>query len=156
MPPQPTLLARTWPAVPAVPGAINLTSDQLTLLDILSIATAGATSAQTTLAQLQAFLLAPFRIPSRVVTSGATVTVADTDVGLLIDKASITTVDLGTPVLGRMIFIKDMGGNAETYNITLDAGSGKLINGQQTLVMNANFVTTMLIGMSDSQWGTLI
>lgn len=139
-----------------VPGAINLTADTLAGTDIISVATPGQPSAQATLDELRTFLIAPFQMPSRVVTTGATVTVEDTDVGLLIDKASITTVDLGTPFLGRMIFIKDKGGNAETYNITLDAGTGLLINGQQTLVMNANFSTTMLIGMSSSQWGTLV
>lgn len=157
---QPTLLARTWPTRPAVPGAINLTAAQLTLLDIFSIATAGATSAQTTLQQLQAFLfgVGPFAFPARVVTTAADAVFAATDVLLLVNLAAPAplAIALPTPSLGRVIGIKDMAGNFGTDAVTLDAGTGKLINGQQTLVSDANFATTLLIGMSSTAWGTLI
>ena len=96
--------------------------------------------------------------PCRVVLSDITSNFLPTDTGLLINKtvSGATTCDLPTPQLSKMIFVKDMKGDAETNNITLDAGSGNLINGLQTLVMNGNYGTTMLIGMSSTQWGTLI
>ncbi len=55
MPPQPSLLAPT-PLVTQVPGAQNLGISDLTLDDIVAIATAGSVSAQTTLEKLAAFL----------------------------------------------------------------------------------------------------
>ncbi len=123
-------------------------------------------SARAILNQIVAYILAqiPFpptsisTFPSRVVSANANSALASIDTGLLINKtiAGATSVALSAPFLSRMVFIKDMKGDAGTNNITLDAGSGKLINGQQTLVMNANFGTTMLIGMSATQWGTLI
>ena len=97
-------------------------------------------------------------LPCRVVLSNATSTLLPTDTGLLINKtiAGPTSVSLPTPVFQKLVFVKDMKGDAGTNNITLDAGGGNLINGQQTLVMNGNWGTTMLIGMSGTQWGTLI
>lgn len=102
-------------------------------------------------------------LPFRVVTSDANSNFLATDTVLLINKtvAGPTSVllpasPLLTAVYTRLIVVKDMKGDAGTNNITLDAGSGHLINGQQTLVMNANYGTTMLIGMSSTQWGTLI
>lgn len=102
-------------------------------------------------------------LPFRVVTSNADSNFLATDTVLLINKTvgGATSVVLpASPLLSatytRVIVIKDMKGDAGTNNITLDAGSGSLINGQQTLVMDANYGTTMLIGMSATQWGTLI
>lgn len=157
MPAQPRLLPQMTPGARA-PGAINLTPETLSGDDILRLTTVGAVSAQTTLTQLQLFFIAPFYMPARVVTTIAESEVEDTDVVLLINKtiASATSLVLPTPVLSRVLVIKDMAGNSESNNITLDAGSGKLINGLQTLVMNANYGTTMLIGMSATKWGTLI
>ena len=53
MPPQPPLMR-----IAAVPGAINLTVDDLALTDIVGIANGGPQIAQTTLEELQAFFVA--------------------------------------------------------------------------------------------------
>lgn len=156
MPPQGRALVLPSLLRAAVPGAINLTADQLDGSFIVKIDSEGIPSQQTTLAQLQAFFMSPFTMPARVVTSGTTLTVTSTDVAILINKASVTTITLPTPSLGRILIFKDMAGNWGTYTNTLDAGAGKTINGAQTLDMNANYETTMLIGMSATQWGTLI
>lgn len=139
-------------------GAMNPLLGGLELSDIFLVTNPGAVSAQRTLAQLQALLMAPFIMSARVVLTNAAAVFAATDVALLINKtvAGATPITLPTPALSRAILIKDMKGDAGTNNITLDAGTGKTINGLQTLVMDANYGTTMLIGMSDSQWGTLI
>lgn len=119
-------------------------------------------SVQISVAQILANLpFPPFAfttLPCRVVTADAFSGFLPTDTGLLINKtvAGPTTCMLPTPMLSKLVMIKDMKGDAGTNSITLDAGSGNLINGQQTLVMNANYETTMLIGMSSTQWGTLI
>lgn len=120
------------------------------------------TSVQITIAQIIA-LISPFSgaatsIPSRVVLTDATSNFGITDVALMINKTvpGATTVLLGTPSLGKLAIVKDMKGDSGTNAITIDAGSGNLINGLQTLVMNANYATTMLIGESATQWGTLI
>lgn len=145
--------------IAAISGALNLTADTLAGTDIIGVATPGQASAQTTLDALAEFLgITPFVVTARVVTSNALAGVESTDVALLINKVSpgATPISLPAGVLGRILIFKDMKGDAEANPITLDAGSGKLINGQQTLVMSANFATTILIGMSATQWGTLI
>jgi len=155
MPVQP----RTTQRIARVSGAINVGADDLVGTDIVGIATYATPSAQTTLqALLEFFGIVPFVLASRVVATISQAVVEDDDVALLINKTipSATAIALPTPALGRILIFKDMAGNCETYNITLDAGTGNLINGLQTLVMNANWSTTMLIGMSATQWGTLL
>lgn len=137
--------ASPFAALEAVQAGVSV---QISILQILALlpTSGGSTSL--------AFL------PCRIVTADANSNFLSTDTGLLINKtiAGATSCVLPSPpiTVGRMIFIKDMKGDAGTNNITLDAGSGNLINGQQTLVMDANYGTTMLIGMSSTQWGTLI
>ncbi len=157
MPAQPRPLPRIT-GVPLSPGAVNLTADELDYDDIIEIRNEGARKAQANLAELQAFFIAPFFLPARVVTLSADAVFVATDVLLLmdLDTPAPLTIDLPTPVLNRVIGIKDKAGNMGPYNITLDAGSGKLINGQRTLVNNADWGTTLLVGMSSTQWGTLI
>lgn len=147
------------PLVATRPGAINLTSIDLTLDDIITIVTGGAMGAQTTLRELQRFIGGTVTsIATRVIVSNAQLPMISSDVFLLINKtvAGATNVVLKTPAEGLICGVKDMKGDAGSNNITLDAGSGNLINGSQTLVMNANYGTTWLIGMSATQWGTLI
>jgi len=95
---------------------------------------------------------------SRVITAAGAVTMTSGDGALMINKTvgAATTVNLSAPTLGARVVIKDMKGDAGTNNITLDAGSGKVINGLQTLVMNANYGATYLIGMSSTAWGTIV
>lgn len=113
-----------------------------------------------TAGQADAFLQTtggPLFYPSRQITSDGQTTITSTDVGLLVNKTSITTFLIPAPTgSGRFLIFKDYAGNCSTFNITLDAGAGKFINGQQTLVMNGNYSTTMLIDMSSTKWGTLI
>jgi hypothetical protein len=144
--------------IPQAPGAIVLGEDDLTLDDLLEILNAGSVSAVATLRSLQAALFGPFVLPARVVLSDADAVFEATDVALLINKtvAGATPVTLPTPRLSRLVLVKDMKGDGATNNITLDAGAGKLINGQQTLVMNVDWATTVLLGMSATQWGTVI
>jgi hypothetical protein len=129
--------------------------------EVLAMVQAGV-SVQGTTGQILGLLPFPAigftSIPCRVVTANAQSNFLGTDTGLLINKtiAGATTCNLPTPALSKMILVKDMKGDAGTNNITLSAGGGNLINGQNTLVMNANYGTMMLIGMSSSQWGTLI
>ena len=154
MPAQPSLLR-----IPVVPGAVNLSADQLTLGDILRVDNGGPLAAQTTLEALAAFLgIVPFFLATRVVTQDSEAVITATDVALMIKKTigSATSLSLPTPSLGYVLIFKDMKGDSESNPITLDAGAGKLINGLQTLVMNANYATTILIGASATQWGTLI
>lgn len=137
-------------------GAIVATANQLSADDLVPI-NSGPVSVVTSLGALGEFLsVAPEA--ARVVDSGSTVTMTSADSALLINKTvgGATTVNLKTPALGLNVLIKDMKGDAGSNNITLDAGSGKLINGQQTLVMNANYSATLLIGMSATQWGTVV
>ncbi len=144
--------------LPQAPGAVVLSLSDLTANDLIAIINAGALNAVVELSVLQSYLFGPFNLPSRDVLTNATAVFAATDVMLLIDKtvAGATPITLPTPALNRVIGIKDKKGDAGSNNITLDAGTGKLINGQQTLVMNANYGTTLLLGMSDTVWGTLI
>lgn len=102
--------------------------------------------------------LGPFLLASRVAINDSQTTITATDVALLINKTvgSATAITLPTPTLGRVLIIKDMKGDSGTNAITLDAGAAKFINGLQTLVMNANYAATMVIGESATQWGTLI
>ena len=44
-----------------------------------------------------------------------------------------------------IIYVKDGGGNANTYNITITTPDGKLIDGSSTYVMNIAYQNTMLI-----------
>lgn len=147
------------PGIVRYPGVLNLTLADLSLADKIAIINAGPLAAVTTLEILQQFIAGTVSsIPSRVIVSNAQLPMTDADIFLLINKtiASATNVVLKTPSLGAICGVKDMKGDAASNNITLDAGSGLLINGSQTLTMNANYATTWLIGMSDTQWGTLI
>lgn len=141
-----------------VPGAINLVAAQLTPDMIVTIATKGSVVAQTTLSNLFAFLFAPLEFPTRQIASLADLPIAAIDSVLLVNLTvpAPITIPLPVPQVGRVLIFKDMPGNWGTNAATFDAGVGKLINGQRTLVANANYETVMLIGMSATQWGTLI
>lgn len=147
-------------AVAKQPGAVNLELSELSLDDIIPIINASPLGAQTTLRILQQLIGggAATALVSRTIVNNSQLPMLPDDVMLLINKtiAGATSVLLKTPAEGLLCGVKDMKGDAGTNNITLDAGAGKLINGQQTLVMNANYGTTLLIGMSPTQWGTLI
>lgn len=165
MPPQPPALILPSLLRAVVPGAINLTADQLDGSFIVGISGAGIPSQQVTLAELQTYFssAAILGFGIRVVQTPGTAVFGSTDMALLINLATpqpitveLPSSPLVTPSGGRVVIVKDMAGNAGTNAITLDAGAGHLINGQQTLIMNANYETTMLIGMSTTQWGTLI
>lgn len=145
---------------PALLGSLNILVDGLADNVLMDIYVQGQPWAHCTLGVLREFILGtgPTRFPVRVVTAQSEAVFSDSDTILLINKtvASATPIDLPTPSMGRIIGVRDMAGNAETYNITLDAGTGKLINGLQTLVMAGNYGTTLLIGQSATSWGTLI
>lgn len=143
---QPTLLARTWPVVPAVPGAINLTAAQLTALDILSIATAGATSAQTTLAQIQAFFGSPVVEPLVTIESGTAYQMEDTDGGVVNRKtaAGALAVTLPeAPPLWGVVRISDYTGDIGTYPLSVQPFGAGVINGETGVLDYAvNYETT--------------
>lgn len=155
---QPRALIVPTAPIPQAPGALVLRADELSPNDLIQIINAGPQITLASLATIFSVPFGPFYLPPRVVAADDETDITTTDVALLVSKTipGATLFDLPTPALGRVLVFKDMAGNAETFNITLDAGAGKTINGQQTLVMNANYGTTMLLGMSTAQWGTLI
>jgi hypothetical protein len=79
---------------------------------------------------------APGQTAVRVVTSGA-VTIADTDVMIVIRKTtgSATPITLPAGVVGRTLIFKDGKGDANTNPITITPASGT-IDGGATLAMN--------------------
>lgn len=165
MPSQPRALILPSLLRAAVPGAINLTASQLDGNFIIKIDGQGIPSQQTTLAQLAEFFGGGIgKMPSRVVTQSADAVFESGDVALLINLATPAplTINLPTPVdptvagYSSVIMIKDMARNAGTNAITLNAGAGKLIESQQTLVMNADGEVTVLLSESATQWGVWI
>ncbi len=73
MPPQPPILGPVPQGIPRVPGARNLTAEQLREDDIITIADVASTFAQTTLGQLRGFFNADFVVPNMEALAALTV-----------------------------------------------------------------------------------
>lgn len=79
--------------------------------------------------------------------SAATYTLTDTDSFLLVDRAGAVAITIPAPLNGRVIRIKDSGGNASQYNITITA-TGATIDGQATAVIGTDYDSISLISGS--------
>jgi len=154
MPSQSSFMTNVVPLVAQALGVQKLDGGTISESDLIEVITQSGLAAVVEISTILG--LVSFALSSKVATDNAGATFT-TNAGLLINKtiAGPTPVLLPTPSLSRIIFIHDMKGDAGTNNITLDAGSGKLINGLRTLVMNANYGSTMLVGGSATQWCTL-
>lgn len=93
----------------------------------------------------------------RDVSHGVTDTVLSKDFGISVTGSTGATtlnVDTASLAIGQEIEITDTDCNAATYNITIDAGTGKEIRvsstGSQTLVLNANGASVTLRKMSST------
>jgi hypothetical protein len=79
--------------------------------------------------------------PTRIITSGTTISISLSDMVVEINKSvgSATTVNLmSSPSTGQILIIKDGKGDAGTNNITVVPASG-LIDGQANFVINVNY-----------------
>lgn len=79
--------------------------------------------------------------PVREVTEAGDVTVTADDGQILINKTvpAATTVHLPAADGASPITIKDIAGNAETYNITIDPDGSETVDGQSTFVIASNY-----------------
>ena len=74
----------------------------------------------------------------------ATYTLLDSDSFLLINRAGTVAITIPTPLSGRVVRIKDSGGNASQYNITATA-TAVTIDGQATAVIGTDYDSISLI-----------
>lgn len=96
------------------------------------------------------------QLTTRVITAAGAVTVASTDVVIVVNKTvgAATTVNLaGSPAFGATLTVKDGKGDAATNNITLTPAAGN-IDGAGTLVMATNYQSMDLI-YNGTQWNVL-
>jgi hypothetical protein len=92
------------------------------------------------------------------VTSNYNATVSDGIVVVDTSTASSNiTVNLPTNDLedGYRIFVKDGGGDASTYNIIVDAGSGNDIDGEQSGSIDTDFGSVELIYIGSNSWSVV-
>ena len=61
------------------------------------------------------------------------------------------TIPTAQVVAGRTIVIKDAGGNAATFNITIDTEGSEKIDGQDTFVMDDDYQATQIYS-DGSNW----
>ena len=78
--------------------------------------------------------------------NAATYTVLSTDTVLLVDRAGVVAITIPASIDGRVVTIKDAGGNASQYSITI-TGVGT-IDGEATAVIGVDYNSVTLI--SDS------
>lgn len=106
-------------------------------------------------------------IPTATVTTGGTTTIAPGDSVVLVDVAAAVTINLpdvtewvkqstGRPATGfeRALWVKDIGGNAGTFNITVHPFSGQRIDKSLSdVAVNVNFQLLRLYPLFDlSGW----
>jgi len=91
------------------------------------------------------------KISSIVAAGGATSSTASSDISVyLIDTNSNNTaytLNLYTAVgnSGAEIIVKDSGGDASSYNITIDGNASETIDGTTTKVINSNYGRVHLV-----------
>lgn len=69
--------------------------------------------------------------------------------------APVTTYLPGAPSTGDMVVVKDFGGNAGTYSITVQSPiSGITIDGSATYMMNLNYQSITLY-WNNIRWGII-
>lgn len=93
---------------------------------------------------------------SRVVTTSGDITVQPDDYIIEVDKTvgQATTVELpANPALNRSVLIKDLKGDAQTNNITID-GNGNNIDGASNATINTNFGAREL-AFNGSEWAII-
>ena len=90
-----------------------------------------------------------------VTTIGSTGTLG-VDNGPLIDVAigetgpiTITLPAVATAAVGKIYHIKDADGVAASSNITVDADSTELIDGEETFVITSNFKSVTIVNLGD-------
>jgi len=80
----------------------------------------------------------------------------DTFVFLFVDTSvspkSITLPAASAVVAGRLYIVKDVSGNSEVNNITVNRAGADLIDGQTSLVISSNFATSFIVGDGTSAW----
>jgi hypothetical protein len=92
---------------------------------------------------------------ARMITSGASYAInATTDQIVIVNKSigSATALSLpASPVTGMVYRIKDGKGDAASHNITITAPSSGTIDGQSSLVINANYAAVDLV-YNGTEW----
>ena len=89
------------------------------------------------------------QIFSTTIVTSATHTVDNSDAYILVNYTQTGTVTITIPSTevenGRLITIKDVGGNAGTNNITINTGGAETIDGNSSFVLNNNYQSVTLI-----------
>jgi hypothetical protein len=89
------------------------------------------------------------------VNTNLTIGAGDTYVILLVDTTAsrAITLPLASAVSnGRIYIIKDVSGQSETNNITLNRAGSDLIDGASSQVLNSNYGSWMIVGDEVSNW----
>ncbi len=76
---------------------------------------------------------------------------------ITVDSSSSSTINLPTTGLenGKRLYIKDYNGNAGTNPITVDAGSGYEIDGDQSGQINTDYGSVELIYIGNNKWSVV-
>lgn len=117
----------------------------------LSVAVTGVEGSS---AYSQAHMLAA--VPRRI-TSGSTVTVASNDSAILIDKSSVTTINLPTTAsrAGLPLYVADLGRTSSDYTITIAANGSETINGSASITIEESGSSLMLFPNAEAGKWTL-
>jgi len=95
-----------------------------------------------------------YALPLSTVTA-ATYTVEDGDVILNITRTATGTCAISLPTkdhqVGRVLLVKDAGGGATTYNITVTTEGSETIDGAASVVIDANY-SALWLYTDGSNW----
>lgn len=98
------------------------------------------------------------QLDQRVFTDAGNTSVFADDSIIIIDKTvpEVTTVEFpASPANGRYIIVKDGGGDAASFNVTLD-GNGKNIDGASAYVISTNYgAITLQFNAEEDKWNSI-
>lgn len=92
----------------------------------------------------------------RVVASSSDITVLQSDYVVAVKQGAAINVFLpANPHGGNNIVIKDLAGQAATYNLTVKTTDGSTIDGASSVILSSNYAAVSLLYFNGYGWSVL-